>query len=426
MPTTDTLTDILIAEEKLSRQTTKASIVFIDLVGSTRYKVNRGIEAGLKRIVRHNLLISEVVKEVAREAKDKQISKCRICKYIGDEAMIYVCGRKAALVAAQMALRVRERFGQINFKVGASERFESRYGIDYGPVLFYEYFPNNPDPQGLVVDRAARLVKLAKENQVLVSEDVRNVCRHSGLKFCKKTERRLEGIKKRVGICELLSNSMQERGVPYMERTERAFYDKLKKHLDDISDTISDLFQNPICTSLRKLEDTASLLQNLSKVDVIFDIQILMERYTLLKKDAEEVDGIWNSDYGDVKDYFKQEHDMLREATPVHIRRLVNINKVPPEAFKTHLHYMKQHRGKGYEYRFSDITEFELLFGKYRERQNIKYKALFTILDLEKNLPAIGLFLDPDREPKLDPIVKSLHRWFGREWDRAGKIDATN
>lgn len=217
---TKILKEIFDAEEELKEKKTQVSIAFIDMVGSTAYKDQKGIEAGLKHVVHHNVAVTKVIRELGRKYKTQgQIADFRVCKYIGDEVMAYFMGKKAAKTAIETAIAIQRKLSEINNSIqDPSDKFQAKIGIDYGAVFFYEYLPGLEDPHGLIVDRAARLVTLAKASQILVSEDVKKACKSSNIKFGKSAEIDLKGIRGKVNVYEVVFGRQQ--GIASIESKE--------------------------------------------------------------------------------------------------------------------------------------------------------------------------------------------------------------
>lgn len=197
--------------------------------------------------------------------------------------------------------------------------------------------------------------------------------------------------------------------------------EKIKKELSDFLKLhVQDLQKQSML-----LVEQLKMLENYSKVDVIFDMEFLKEKSSLMKS-GEEVDAVWIADYGEIDEYFRKERDDLLAKKVNKIKRLINSNTVPSNSLDAHNKYLANLTNNGYNFEYTDVEEFELLLRKYRDEKSsvIKVKALLTILDIRKNTPVFGLYMDPDREPKLDHVVAAFQKWFDREWKKAteGKI----
>lgn len=186
----------------------KIAVMFIDLAGSTDYKDKKGIEQGTEKVIIFNLDVTEIVNRATEEYKKKEkIERGEICKYIGDEVMAYFVGRNSAKVAMEIAINIQKHFESISARAKEYlEKYQPKIGIDWGDVLFAQYNKNLPlDPYGLTVDRAARIVRLAKPGQILVSEEVKNRAKGiDNVSFGAMEKRKFKGIEEETGIYEVI------------------------------------------------------------------------------------------------------------------------------------------------------------------------------------------------------------------------------
>lgn len=155
------------AEDRLAALRRKEScvVMFIDLAGSTDFKDKNPDEAiWLPRLAFFLQTISWIVG-----------GRGRVVKYIGDEVMAVFSGESAVLNAEHAAEEI------ISFCARqAKYEFAVKIGLDYGEVTLVDFFssPDNysnemvivGDPQGLVVDRCARITSRSVPGVVLCSE----------------------------------------------------------------------------------------------------------------------------------------------------------------------------------------------------------------------------------------------------------------
>lgn len=159
-------------------------IMFVDMVGSTAYKHDHSIFDGLRKVIRHNDIITDIVTRFEGQK----------VKEIGDEVMVYFdCDKGEAAINA--AIEIQEAFNNINIqeKREGSEKIESQIGIGYGKddALLLE----DKDIHGTPVDVAKRLVAIAKPTQILINGDLEN-----NIKKDKITSKYLEYAKNDHGI----------------------------------------------------------------------------------------------------------------------------------------------------------------------------------------------------------------------------------
>lgn len=191
----------------LNSQIKEASIIFVDLTGSTEYKSNKGILLGIEKVINFNLDVSKIIIEGGKKSKKNgEIEDFEICKYIGDEVMAYFKGPNCAKTAAEIAIRIQKHFEKTNVGRDEFDRFKPKIGIDWGEVLFAKFYENSPyDPYGIIVDRAARIVSLAKPQQILISSEARfQADQVSDAYFGKDEKRIVKGFGEAIKIHELI------------------------------------------------------------------------------------------------------------------------------------------------------------------------------------------------------------------------------
>ena len=195
-------------ENKIYEESEEAAIIFIDMTGSTTYKDKRGIVSGVAKVIKFNLDVTKIIKEKGEEFKQKgEIEEYEICKYIGDAVMAYFKGKDSSKVAVEIAIGIDNHFKDVNSKISDEfEKYKPKIGIDVGRVLFAEYYKNLPlDPQGLIVDRAARIVSLAKPCQILISEEAKNDAGDKvDVEFSEKEKKKFHGIEEKTIVREVI------------------------------------------------------------------------------------------------------------------------------------------------------------------------------------------------------------------------------
>lgn len=203
-----TLKKIQQAREEIKSFIERATIIFIDMAESTYYKNEKGIELGVEKVVNFNLGTTEIIKEKGKEyVQNEEIEKYDISKYIGDEVMAYFKGKDSAKVAVEIAIQIQRHFEEVNRrKRDELEKYKPKIGIDFGDVLFAQYYVSSPlDPHGLAVDRASRIVRLAKPYQILISEEIKNLVEGKmTIQTSIMEKRKFKGIKEEVKIYEVI------------------------------------------------------------------------------------------------------------------------------------------------------------------------------------------------------------------------------
>lgn len=137
-------------------------VVFIDLVDSTRYKI-QNLKEPEKWILRVKQF-GDIIKEYIENSNGK------VVKYIGDEVMgIFDGGTKVddALALIQRIKNIEENLTKIT---GTDTLV--KIALDFGDVFLIKYDGHDElDPQGTPIDRCARIGKHCKPSSVLSSYD---------------------------------------------------------------------------------------------------------------------------------------------------------------------------------------------------------------------------------------------------------------
>lgn len=150
-------------------------VMFADLVGSTEFKAQHPAEEDwLPRLCKFLLGVTRIVE-----------ADGRVVKYIGDEVMGVFEGDNAPLAAEQAAERILQFCEQL-----PNEGMRVKLALDYGEVNLLDFSQtaarrsrkhrpalHASDPNGLVVDRCARLMSESVAGAVLCSAQFRATCR---------------------------------------------------------------------------------------------------------------------------------------------------------------------------------------------------------------------------------------------------------
>ncbi len=145
----------------------KAVVVFIDMVGSTQYKVEHvdKPEVWIQRVY----LFSEVIAQYVESLGG------RVVKYIGDEVMAVFDGDSCVNEASSLVARIDEIEQKLKSVIGVETRV--KIALDCGDVCFLKFEGHDEiDPQGTAVDRCARIAKHTKPGAVLASHEFVKDC----------------------------------------------------------------------------------------------------------------------------------------------------------------------------------------------------------------------------------------------------------
>src|SRR5579863_7946339 len=138
-------------DEQLRKHKNALTVLFTDVVGSTRFFERNGDTAGLVMIHRHDELAARAIQE----------QDGRVVKTIGDSAMAEFPDPASAVRAA---VEIERQFLKLNLTLAEEHRVEVRIGLHTGVG-----FRKGNDLFGDVVNVAARIVKRTAPAQILIS-----------------------------------------------------------------------------------------------------------------------------------------------------------------------------------------------------------------------------------------------------------------
>src|SRR5579863_7515456 len=138
-------------DEQLRRHKNALTVLFTDVVGSTRFFERNGDTAGLVMIHRHDELAASAIQQFDG----------KVVKTIGDSAMAEFPNPGSAVRAA---VEIQRQFLKLNLTLPEDQRVEVRIGIHTGTG-----FRKGHDLFGDVVNVTARIVKRTAPAQILIS-----------------------------------------------------------------------------------------------------------------------------------------------------------------------------------------------------------------------------------------------------------------
>jgi serine/threonine protein kinase/class 3 adenylate cyclase len=177
------------------------TLVFTDIVGSTRLKQQWGDAEGVALIQRHHVLVREIL---SRFKEAQEISTA------GDSFFLVFAKPSEAV---QFALLLQSRLGTLTQETGRPT--SDRIGIHFGEVFIEEAegWAKPKDLYGLQVDVCARVMSLAQANQILMTrfvfDNARAALRRedlegtSALSWLNHGPYLLKGIEEPLEICEV-------------------------------------------------------------------------------------------------------------------------------------------------------------------------------------------------------------------------------
>lgn len=132
-------------------------VIFADLVGSSRYKIDHGVSQGVLRAHLHNTLVQQCLSATPI-----------VVKHLGDGLLVLVGSDGAsALVHDLCSFLVSLPEKRTEF-LAIGEGLESKVAVHYGPAVVCE-IDGHKDALGPGVDTAARIVEMANPGGLYVS-----------------------------------------------------------------------------------------------------------------------------------------------------------------------------------------------------------------------------------------------------------------
>lgn len=195
-------------------------VVFIDLVDSTRFKIQfrDEPEQWILRLIQFSNFLTQLIEN----------SNGKVVKYIGDEVMAIFDQPSKVIDALNLVNRIDEIQEALTNITGHETKV--KISIDKGDVYLVEYSGHKElDPQGTPVDRCARISKYALPGTVITSFEYQ--------KFIGKRALTYElGEANLKGLGQTTLYQLFEQTIHIEEKIEisRSEYDKLRKELDAI------------------------------------------------------------------------------------------------------------------------------------------------------------------------------------------------
>ena len=155
-----------------------AVILFADLVGSTEFKRHHPPLDGLAKTALHNAVATDTIDEYGGT----------VSKYLGDGVLGMFEGDRSAAQAIRAATAIIlgiEKANEDQAWTDFPKSISTRIGIHCGPVWMFR-FPQatTDDPQGTVVDVAARLADLADAQQIVGTDKLfKDACNDVSLEY---------------------------------------------------------------------------------------------------------------------------------------------------------------------------------------------------------------------------------------------------
>jgi len=132
----------------------KITVLFTDIVGSTKYFKTHGDQAGRLMLRRHHDTTTKIIHEF----------RGSVIKSLGDSIMAYFVDPKDAL---QSAIKIQQNYSAYNQVRNVSDQVHIRISVHFGYGILEEN-----DIYGDVVNVTAKLTSLAEADQIYISQEV--------------------------------------------------------------------------------------------------------------------------------------------------------------------------------------------------------------------------------------------------------------
>jgi len=135
----------------------KITVLFTDIVGSTKYFKSHGDLAGRLMLRRHHDISAKIINEF----------RGSVIKSLGDSIMAYFVDPKDAL---KSAINIQQNYSAFNQIRNATDQVHIRISVHFGYGILEEN-----DIYGDVVNVAAKLTPLAQADQIYISKEVYDI-----------------------------------------------------------------------------------------------------------------------------------------------------------------------------------------------------------------------------------------------------------
>lgn len=185
----DNIEDLLRKRKKLLEEIDKeinagyskpVSLLFTDIVGSTKYFENKGDIAGRQMIQTHNDLLFPIIKSY----------EGRIIKTIGDSIM---ASFEDPLNSVECAIKMQEALKKYNTEKHEKDTIKVRMGLHYGRAMMDE-----KDLFGDMVNTSARVESRAAGEEILISAHLKEQIEEPGIPFVYLGSDYVKGKKEKI------------------------------------------------------------------------------------------------------------------------------------------------------------------------------------------------------------------------------------
>ncbi len=157
------LTKVTDLEQQFQKKGKNTVVLFVDLQGSTHYKITHTFFESLRKIMTHNSVVSDIVK------KNRGI----VIKWLGDGIMAKF-SEKNIIASIKTSVEIQRFFSEYNKDKAKDDQINTKIGISIGRCLEMSGIDNpTSDLMGIPVDASSRIQSLARPKQILIDNEMR-------------------------------------------------------------------------------------------------------------------------------------------------------------------------------------------------------------------------------------------------------------
>lgn len=157
------LTKVTDLETQFQKKGKNIIVLFVDLEGSTHYKITHTFFESLRKIITHNSAVSDIIKK----------NHGHVIKWLGDGIMARF-SEKDIIKSIKTSVEIQQFFSEYNKNKSKDDKINTKIGMSIGRCLEISGIGNTVnDLMGIPVDTASRIQLLAKPKQILIDNELK-------------------------------------------------------------------------------------------------------------------------------------------------------------------------------------------------------------------------------------------------------------
>ena len=157
------LTKVTDLEQQFQKKGKNTIVLFVDLQGSTHYKITHTFFESLRKVMTHNSVVSDIIKK----------NRGTVIKWLGDGIMAKF-PEKNILYSMKASVKIQRFFSEYNKDKSKDDQINTKIGMSVGRCLEISGVGNSDsDLMGIPVDASSRIQSLAKPKQILIDNELR-------------------------------------------------------------------------------------------------------------------------------------------------------------------------------------------------------------------------------------------------------------